>query len=415
MLRPQVTFLVALFLFPISSVYGENAVPLPVFGILSQPYTSEDDSNNLSQHEENSTYVAASYVKWLEDGGARSIPIPFDASPTLVRSILEQVDGVLFPGGGSSLPSSAITIWNELHSQKYYYPVEDNAVADRIPLWGTCLGMEFIVQLAADAMEQECDNSCNRSILESGYDSTNISLPLLDVVRTDLYRPDSIYDIVTKYNVTMNNHHLGISPKRFKGNPGLSRRFVATSVNYDRNGKAFVSTIEPLKQKVTNEASSSLLSSMAYLPPPVYGVQYHPEKNSHEYGLSPNTSIPYEAIDHTPEGIAFSLYEAQFLVNLARDNILARRQRGSDRGDNKYETNKYNRPDLYPMIYTYPRKVGYKFEEIYIIPPASHWENKIKNKNENDHDVEEIRDGLLNRDREVTISMLRRKPKDPKH
>ena len=134
MLRPQVTFLVALFLFPISSVYGENAVPLPVFGILSQPYISEDDSNNLSQHEENSTYVAASYVKWLEDGGARSIPIPFDASPTLVRSILEQVDGVLFPGGGSSLPSSAITIWNELHSQKYYYPVDGNAVTDKIPL-----------------------------------------------------------------------------------------------------------------------------------------------------------------------------------------------------------------------------------------------------------------------------------------
>lgn len=338
-----------------------------VFGILSQPYYDDEREYYHVERVEkdyNDTYIAASYVKWLEDGGARSIPIPFDASPSLVEDILGQVDGVLFPGGASPLPPSAIKIWELLHSGKYYYPEKEDAPFDRIPLWGTCLGMEFIVELAADTESSE--NNFNPNILEKGYDATNISLPLLKVKRSGLYKPDDVYQIVTQLNVTMNNHHLGISPQRFKANTGLSQQFDITSINYDQNGRPFVSTIEPAQESTT----SSLRS------PPVYGVQYHPEKNSHEYGLYPGTTIPYEAIDHSPEGIDLSLYEARFLVGLARDNLRDRIQYVIDKGD-VHDHVKYTKPDLYPMVYTYPREVGYKFEERYIIPPANHWEEMI--------------------------------------
>ena len=64
-----------------------------VIGILSQPLANSS-----------STYIAASYVKWLEVGGATSIAIPFDASTDMVKDILSQVDGVLFPGGGAPVP-----------------------------------------------------------------------------------------------------------------------------------------------------------------------------------------------------------------------------------------------------------------------------------------------------------------------
>jgi gamma-glutamyl hydrolase len=442
MFRPQQVFLVTLLILLAYSVDGDSveetlstalpkslpkptSSPLLVFGILTQPFYEDEsevhgengDRRDRVDSDYNQTYVAASYVKWLEDGGARSIPIPFDASPSLVEDILGQVDGVLFPGGASSLPSSAISIWEQLHSEKYYYPIEDDALGDRIPLWGTCLGMEFIVQLAADTTEKECDCSFNRRILEKGYDSTNITLPLLDVNRTGLYQPDSVYNIITKYNVTMNNHHLGISPQRFRNNSGLSKRFDITSINYDRNGKAFVSTIEPSK-RYTTELSSSSSSSSTLRPLPIYGVQYHPEKNTHEYGFYPHTAVPYESTDHSPEGIAFSLYEARFLVNLARDNVLNKRESTSisgERSHNNHDASKYNKPDLYPMIYTYPRRVGYKFEESYMVPSASHWEREINNEKNNagDHDVEERGKDLVNIEREATISMLRRNSTDP--
>lgn len=386
------------------SLSTTNRSPPPlVFGILSQPFydNDEDGENDPDDGNFNHTYISASYVKWLEDGGARSIPIPYDASPSLVEDILSQVDGILFPGGGSSLPSAAITIWEKLHSEAYYFPEKESGrPSDMIPLWGTCLGMEFIVQLAADANESDCAYGCNQDILEKGFDSNNISLPLLDVDRRGLYKPDGVYDIVTKHNVTMNNHHLGISPERFRNNSGLSRRFDITSINYDRKGRAFVSTIEPSKDYRRGASWSEVV-------PPIYGVQYHPEKNTHEYGFYPHTSIPYEAIDHSPQGIDFSLYEARFLVNLARENVQSRMHSSPSGG-------KYNKPDVYPMIYTYPRRVGNKFEEIYIIPLASHWEPELSEKHNDgiNHMIANRGEEDLSTKQQATKSMLRRKSED---
>jgi hypothetical protein len=41
--------------------------------------------------------------------GVRSIPIPWDADIELVDELFYQVDGVLFPGGASSLPIAGNT------------------------------------------------------------------------------------------------------------------------------------------------------------------------------------------------------------------------------------------------------------------------------------------------------------------
>ncbi len=64
-----------------------SAKTSPVIGILTQPIFAS-----------NHTMIAASYVKWLEAGGARSIPIPYDASGELVQDLFAQVkNGIFFP------------------------------------------------------------------------------------------------------------------------------------------------------------------------------------------------------------------------------------------------------------------------------------------------------------------------------
>ena len=46
-----------------------------------------------------SSYIPDSYVKWIESSGARVVPIPFNWTEKKIRNALDQVNGVLFPGG----------------------------------------------------------------------------------------------------------------------------------------------------------------------------------------------------------------------------------------------------------------------------------------------------------------------------
>jgi gamma-glutamyl hydrolase len=148
-----------------------------------------------------------------------------------------------------------------------------------------------------------------------------------------------IESTVITYNITLNNHGFGITPHRFSRDSKLSSLFHVTSINQDRNGRYFVSTIEPKNPKAN----------------PYYGVQYHPEKNAFEYASYPGTDIPYEVIDHSPQGLMLTTHLGHFFVQLARQS---RKSRDA-------------RPMLYPPVYSYARKVGVKFQEFYIIPSAA--------------------------------------------
>ena len=299
--------------------------PSPVIGILSQPVPIQFSNNGRQQY-----IIAASYVKWVEAGGARSIPIPYDASPALVKDLFGQIDALLLPGGASDVPESV------------FYLLTLALKEGRFPVWGTCLGFEYLVQVMS--------SNSSSQILGDDYDAENISLPLYQVQPAELYQDDHILDIVQNYNVTMNNHHKGLHPQRFRDDPQLTHYWTITSMNVDRQGKPFVSTIEPKDPDTF----------------PWYGIQYHPEKNVFEYGTYPGTNIPYEAIDHSEQAVEFSLYLARFFVGLVSSS--------SGNNNNKNERHSYTKPEKYPLVDTYPIKLGVAFEQYYIIPSAEHWE-----------------------------------------
>jgi gamma-glutamyl hydrolase len=70
------------------------------------------------------------------------------------------------------------------------------------------------------------------------------------------------------------------------------------STNKDRQGVEFVSMIEAFKY-------------------PIFGSQWHPEKNNFEWGET-SEGIPNEAIDHSHDAVLASQYMGNFFVDQAR-------------------------------------------------------------------------------------------------
>jgi len=256
----------------------------PIIGIFTQPSSSTEGNCKGS-----CLYLAASYVKYIEAAGARVVPVNYYASHADIDSLLTKVNGFFFPGGGSSFPSSAQYLYDQIKLK--------NDAGVYMPLWGTCMGFQWLL----------IAQSKNTGILDpkSGQmDSYNYSIPLdftSDAQSSRLFAnaPQKIYDILSKENVTMNNHHYGIWTDHFQSTSSLSTFFKLLSTNKDRQGAEFVSTVEAFNY-------------------PIYGSQWHPEKNPYEWGKT--AGVPNEAINHSPDAIAIATYTADFFVQQARMN-----------------------------------------------------------------------------------------------
>jgi gamma-glutamyl hydrolase len=252
----------------------------PIVGIMAYP-------SGLSEKSFGKYYIAASYVKFIESAGGRVVPILYDSPQSEIETIFNQVNGVLFPGG-----SADIGVNSPLYNTAKYIvslAMEANDKGDYFPIEAHCLGFELLSSVVAQ----------NSSILEK-FDSENLSLPLKFY---DTYKESklfgntdpSIINILSQEAVTMNNHQYGVAPITYSTNPLLSNFFRMISWDYDRNNKAFVSTVESLKY-------------------PFYLLQWHPEKVAFEWTTT-------EGINHSTDSVEANEYIAQhFLSEVRKSN-----------------------------------------------------------------------------------------------
>ncbi|ESR55629.1 hypothetical protein CICLE_v10024365mg [Citrus x clementina] len=68
----------------------------PVIGILSHP---GDGASGRLNNSKNASYIAASYVKFVESAGARVIPLIYNEPEEILFGKLKLVNGVLLTGG----------------------------------------------------------------------------------------------------------------------------------------------------------------------------------------------------------------------------------------------------------------------------------------------------------------------------
>ena len=109
-------------------IFSDNFTP--TIGVLSQ------------SHNETHSYIAASYIKYLESAGARVIPVPTNRDENFYEKVFQNINGVLLPGGGVDLVKSDYAKLSRYFLMK---SVTENAVGHYFPIWGTCLGFEELL------------------------------------------------------------------------------------------------------------------------------------------------------------------------------------------------------------------------------------------------------------------------------
>ena len=285
-----ICLLLQLFLFTANGQRAANTGP--IIGIVAQDYWLDADK----------AFIAASYVKWIESAGGRVVPILKSKSDSYYESLLNNLNGVLFPGidpnydQGRALRQSSKDLKGMAPEYSVIFKMAKklNNRGDYFPVWGTCLGMEMMMREESKSGDPLTHCEAYNLAAPLQFVSTPSSWMqkpgrLFKSIHNDLF-----YSMSTR-NVTIHFHRFCLTEESFKSS--LKDKYRVLAFNHDKENKKFVSIVEGIDK-------------------PFYGVQFHPEKPIFEFIDDKN----HENIPHTYDSVQAGQYFANFFVNQSRQS-----------------------------------------------------------------------------------------------
>ncbi|KAJ6298220.1 hypothetical protein OIU76_019374 [Salix suchowensis] len=286
----------------------------PVIGILSHP---GDGASGRLNNATNASYIAASYVKFVESAGARVIPLIYNEPREILFEKLNLVNGVLFTGGWAKTGlyfNTAKAIFKEVLAR--------NDAGIHFPVYAICLGFEILTMIISE------DNQILETYNATDQASTLQFMENISIEGTVFQRfPPVLLKKLSTDCLVMQNHRYGISPQRFQENELLSSFFEILTNSADEDNQVYVSTVQARNY-------------------PVAAFQWHPEKNAFEWGLS--------MIPHSEDAIQVTQHVANFFVSEARKSL------------NRPPARKVLDNLIYNYSPTYCGKAGKGYDEVYI-------------------------------------------------
>lgn len=230
------------------------------FAMLTKPVAEEGFKSNVPVTQK---YIFSNpYVSFLHLAGLDVYPIPTHISQENLRVLLSKVNGVMLPGGMSSIMNPDPNNANKMVFSSYTKTVKmimDEAKAindqgDYFPVFGICLGFEAMIAAEAE----------NLSFVEKKHEGLRYNATLTYTVKRDDSKflsaiPTHLLDYMERVKSTHNYHEYMTCPKKFAASANLSKTYKILSLsNSMKDSFPFVSMIEGIDY-------------------PFYAVQFHPE------------------------------------------------------------------------------------------------------------------------------------------
>ena len=200
----------------------------PLIGIISQPgdpATGQD------------SYIAASYVKFVESAGARVVPFFHDAPLEETDARFAAVNGVLIPGGAARLAPGHTFF--DVASRVIDLATDANRERKQhFPILAICLGFEALgVHLSGNAS------------LLSKFDAEDTAAPLYFTEAAERSRlfgsmPRKVRESLASKPFARESHSWGISLTSFEAEEKLKENLEVLSLSSDPEGRVYVSSME---------------------------------------------------------------------------------------------------------------------------------------------------------------------------
>eukprot|EP00090_Calanus_glacialis_P045280 TRINITY_DN8294_c0_g1_i1.p1 TRINITY_DN8294_c0_g1~~TRINITY_DN8294_c0_g1_i1.p1 ORF type:complete len:323 (-),score=87.85 TRINITY_DN8294_c0_g1_i1:89-1057(-) len=296
----------------------------PIIGIVSQTIHPELDAILPPGHNY-TTYIASSYIKWVEAAGARAVPVIVEneiTSPEYYQKLFSSVNGLLIPGGAVSIFDSG---YAEASNIFFDMAKKENDAGEVFPIWGTCLGFEMLALKANEGQAnlKRClsyDQALPLDLLTGWEESKLLS-----------QAPGEVVEQLSSLPVTINFHHWCLTMENFTKYE-MGNFWSPLSTNIDQEGLEFLSAMEAKDY-------------------PIYATQFHPEKNAYEWAPK------YSGIPHSREAVNVAQYFAEFFIDVARQSTHTFQSRAEEE-----EYLIYN----YQPFYTGAEKNNWGFQQAYV-------------------------------------------------
>lgn len=197
------------------------------------------------------------YADWVAQAGGVSVVLPRNiTAPSEVELVFQSINGLLIPGGESFVGNGTVDalIARVLRANL--------AEADYFPVWGTCLGFEYMVDILGGPGANE--PRAPGDPIVPGFDAEGLPRPLHLTsagAGSRLLRGAGapLLRAAQSENVTYNAHTQGVEPLSFERNTRLNSTLRVVGTSIDRNLRPFVALVEGIVL-------------------PFYASQFHPEK-----------------------------------------------------------------------------------------------------------------------------------------